>query len=64
MKQDSDQVESENADNKTGKLNPVSGEMIAKLSEVLKGDWEKLATKLGYAQDEVWIMNKFIINIY
>ncbi|KAK0089024.1 hypothetical protein PV325_009645 [Microctonus aethiopoides] len=53
LKQDSDQVESENVDNKTGKLNPVSGEMIAKLSEVLKGDWEKLATKLGYAQDEI-----------
>ncbi|KAK0161819.1 hypothetical protein PV327_008231 [Microctonus hyperodae] len=53
LKQDSDQVESENIDNKTSKLNPVSREMIAKLSEVLKGDWEKLATKLGYRQDEI-----------
>lgn len=53
LKQESEQVECENSEIKTRKLNFVSVEMIVKLSEVLKNDWEKLATKLGYAADEV-----------
>lgn len=30
--------------------------MIAKLSEALKGDWKKLATKLGYKDNEVGLL--------
>ncbi|XP_063981121.1 THO complex subunit 1 [Diachasmimorpha longicaudata] len=53
LKQESETVEAENSDNKARKLNPVSMEMIEKLSEVLKEDWEKLATKLGYNSREI-----------
>ncbi|XP_057318707.1 THO complex subunit 1 [Microplitis mediator] len=53
LKQESEQVECENSEVKTRKLNFVNVEMIVKLSEVLKNDWEKLATKLGYAADEI-----------
>ncbi|XP_034934263.1 THO complex subunit 1 [Chelonus insularis] len=53
LKQDSEVVESENSDHKAGKTNPITEGMIIKLSEVLKNDWEKLAIKLGYKQDEI-----------
>lgn len=52
LKQDSEQVD-ESADVKTRKLNKVTPEMVAKLSESLKNDWKKLATKFGYTNDEV-----------
>ncbi|XP_003701778.1 THO complex 1-like protein Hpr1 [Megachile rotundata] len=53
LKQESEQVESENADAKARKLTKVTPEMVAKLSEILKGDWKKLATKLGYTAEEI-----------
>jgi len=53
LKQESEQVDSESADGKARKLNKVTPEMVAKLSESLKNDWKKLATKLGYTNDEV-----------
>ncbi|XP_011315035.1 THO complex subunit 1 [Fopius arisanus] len=53
LKQESETVDTENTDNKVRKLNPVSVEMIEKLSEVLKEDWEKLAAKLGYNSGEI-----------
>lgn len=54
LKQESEQVDSESADGKVRKLNKVTPEMVAKLSESLKNDWKKLATKLGYTNDEVY----------
>lgn len=57
LKQESETVEADNGDNKARKFNPVSMEMIEKLSEVLKEDWEKLATKLGYDSGEVHIFH-------
>ncbi|XP_076243312.1 THO complex 1-like protein Hpr1 isoform X2 [Calliopsis andreniformis] len=53
LKQESEQVESENTDTKARKLTKVTPEMVAKLSEILKSDWKKLATKLGYTSDEI-----------
>lgn len=53
LKQESEQVEAESADTKARKLNKVTPEMVAKLSESLKNDWKKLATKFGYTNDEV-----------
>jgi len=52
LKQESEQVD-ESADMKARKLNKVTPEMVAKLSESLKNDWKKLATKFGYTNDEV-----------
>lgn len=54
LKQESEPVDCENSNAKTGKLNFVTVEMIEQLSEVLKNNWEKLASKLGYAADEVY----------
>lgn len=53
--QESEQTDNENVETKgrESKLNKVTSEMVAKLSEVLKGDWKKLAAKLGYTNDEV-----------
>ncbi|KAK2578475.1 hypothetical protein KPH14_011643 [Odynerus spinipes] len=55
LKQESEQADNENVETKVreSKLNKVTPEMVAKLSEVLKGDWKKLATKLGYTNDEI-----------
>ncbi|XP_074098422.1 THO complex 1-like protein Hpr1 isoform X1 [Cotesia typhae] len=53
LKQESEPVDCENSNAKTGKLNFVTVEMIEQLSEVLKNNWEKLASKLGYAADEI-----------
>ncbi|XP_017881073.1 THO complex subunit 1 isoform X2 [Ceratina calcarata] len=54
LKQESEQVESENTENtKERKLTKITPEMVAKLAEVLKNDWKKLATKLGYTSDEI-----------
>ncbi|XP_076762177.1 THO complex 1-like protein Hpr1 isoform X2 [Xylocopa sonorina] len=53
LKQESEQVEAENTDAKGRKLTKVTPEMVAKLSEILKNDWKKLATKLGYTSDEI-----------
>lgn len=62
MKQDSEQ-DSESADNKGRKLNKVTPDMVGKLSESLKNDWKKLATKFGYTNDEVYKYVKFFIII-
>ena len=53
LKQEADQVDVENVEVKVGKLNHVNPEMVSKLSEALKDDWEKLAQKLGYTSSEV-----------
>lgn len=55
LKQESEQTDNENVETKgrESKLNKVTPEMVAKLSEMLKGDWKKLAAKLGYTNDEV-----------
>ncbi|CAK9799633.1 THO complex subunit 1 [Anthophora quadrimaculata] len=53
LKPESEQVESANADTKGRKLTKVTSEMVAKLSEILKNDWKKLATKLGYTSEEI-----------
>ncbi|XP_071641863.1 THO complex subunit 1-like isoform X1 [Temnothorax longispinosus] len=53
LKQESEQVDAETADVKARKLNKVTPEMVAKLSESLKNDWKKLATKFGYTNDEI-----------
>ncbi|CAD1478339.1 unnamed protein product, partial [Heterotrigona itama] len=53
LKQESEQVEVENTDTKRRKLTNVTPEMVAKLSEILKNDWKKLATKLGYTNEEI-----------
>lgn len=55
LKQESEQTDNENVDAKgiENKLNKVIPEMVAKLSELLKGDWKKLAIKLGYTNDEI-----------
>lgn len=55
LKQESEQTDNENIETKgrESKLNKVTPEMVAKLSEMLKGDWKKLAAKLGYTNDEV-----------
>ena len=55
LKQESEQVEVENTDTKGRKLTKVTPEMVAKLSEILKNDWKKLATKFGYTSEEVEI---------
>lgn len=60
LKQDSEQ-DSESADIKARKLNKVTPEMVGKLSESLKNDWKKLATKFGYTNDEVRRYSIFII---
>jgi len=59
LKQESEQVDAENADMKARKLNKVTPEMVAKLSESLKNDWKKLATKFGYTNDEVSKISRF-----
>ena len=43
---------SENAD-EAEKSNRICQDLVEKLSEILKNDWEKLASKLGYTNDEV-----------
>ena len=53
LKQESEQVEAESTDTKARKLTKVTSEMVGKLSEILKSDWKKLATKLGYTSDEI-----------
>ncbi|XP_044003387.1 THO complex subunit 1 isoform X2 [Aphidius gifuensis] len=53
LKQDAEQVDVDTIDSKIRKINPVSTDIIDKLSEVLKDDWQKLASKLGYARDEI-----------
>ncbi|KAK9297126.1 hypothetical protein QLX08_009061 [Tetragonisca angustula] len=53
LKQESEQVEVENTDTKGRKLTKVTPEMVAKLSEILKNDWKKLATKFGYTSEEI-----------
>ena len=55
LKQESEQVEVDNTDTKGRKLTKVTPEMVAKLSEILKNDWKKLATKFGYTSEEVEI---------
>lgn len=55
LKQEAEQVDSESVDAKSRKLNKVTPEMVAKLSESLKNDWKKLATKFGYTNDEVHV---------
>jgi len=50
---EAEQVETENVDVKVRKLNHVNPEMVARLSEALKQDWPKLATKLGYTAEEI-----------
>ena len=38
------------------KINESETEMVAKLSEILKNDWKKLATKFGYtSEEEEWL---------
>ncbi|XP_043508753.1 THO complex subunit 1 isoform X3 [Frieseomelitta varia] len=53
LKQESEQVEVDNTDTKGRKLTKVTPEMVAKLSEILKNDWKKLATKFGYTSEEI-----------
>ncbi|XP_031828862.1 THO complex 1-like protein Hpr1 isoform X2 [Nomia melanderi] len=53
LQKESEQVESENTDTKGRKLTKITPEMVAKLSDVLKNDWKKLATKLGYTNEEI-----------
>ncbi|XP_053981601.1 THO complex subunit 1 isoform X2 [Hylaeus volcanicus] len=53
LKQESEQVEPENTDTKGRKLTKVTPEMVAKLSDILKNDWKKLATKFGYTNEEI-----------
>lgn len=54
LKQESEQVDSESTTETKGrKLMKVTAEMVAKLSEILKSDWKKLAPKLGYTNDEI-----------
>lgn len=55
LKQEAEQVDAENTESKVGKLNHVNPDMVARLSEALKEDWQKLASKLGYTNDEVII---------
>ncbi|XP_078046919.1 THO complex 1-like protein Hpr1 isoform X2 [Augochlora pura] len=52
LQKESEQVEPENSDTKGRKLTKITPEMVAKLSDVLKNDWKKLATKLGYTNEE------------
>ncbi|XP_058804259.1 THO complex subunit 1 isoform X3 [Phymastichus coffea] len=47
LKQDADTTEA-----KSKIANRISHELVDKLAEVLKNDWQKLATKLGYRNDE------------
>lgn len=53
LKQDNEQVDPETTDIKARKLNKVTPEMVVKLSESLKNDWKKLATKFGYTNEEI-----------
>ncbi|KAG7210587.1 hypothetical protein KM043_012105 [Ampulex compressa] len=53
LKQESEQVDTESSDTKARKLMKVTPEMVAKLSEILKSDWKKLAPKLGYTNQEI-----------
>lgn len=57
MDQDSNEgavkQEPETGDSKP-KVARVSRELVEKLAEVLKNDWEKLAARLGYTSDEVF----------
>lgn len=62
LQKESEQVESENTDTKGRKLTKITPEMVAKLSDVLKNDWKKLATKLGYTNEEVNICNNVLQN--
>ncbi|XP_076291727.1 THO complex 1-like protein Hpr1 isoform X2 [Lasioglossum baleicum] len=53
LQKESEQVEPENPDTKGRNLIKITPEMVAKLSDVLKNDWKKLATKLGYTNEEI-----------
>ena len=45
-------MDAESAD-KLPKMKKISLEILSKLSEVLKGDWKKLAAKFGFNDTEV-----------
>ncbi|XP_011494195.1 PREDICTED: THO complex subunit 1 [Ceratosolen solmsi marchali] len=49
LKQDSETIESKPK---------ISRELVEKLAEVLKKNWEKLAVKLGYTDDEIFFFAK------
>ncbi|XP_058804258.1 THO complex subunit 1 isoform X2 [Phymastichus coffea] len=53
LKQDADTTEA-----KSKIANRISHELVDKLAEVLKNDWQKLATKLGYRNDEINFFGK------
>lgn len=58
LKQESEQVETETVSTKFRKFNKVTADIVAKLSEILKGDWEALAAKFRYQPHEVNIKEK------
>ena len=46
-------MKSENTEVKEAKVPGISRDVVEKLAEVIKDNWEKLAVKLGYITDEV-----------
>lgn len=46
------------------KVARISREVVEKLAEVLKNDWQKLATRLGYTEDEVFFIFFILFHFY
>ncbi|XP_012262168.2 THO complex subunit 1 [Athalia rosae] len=53
LKQETEQVEADSTPTKFRKFNKVTADIVAKLSEILKGDWKDLAAKFGYHAHEI-----------
>ena len=53
LSEESIKQDNENADAKQKSIDRISRDVVEKLAEALKEDWEKLAAKLGYTNDEV-----------
>ncbi|OXU30033.1 hypothetical protein TSAR_017029 [Trichomalopsis sarcophagae] len=53
LKQETEAIES-----KPKVINRISRELVEKLAEVMKDDWETLAAKLGYTNDEIVFFGK------
>lgn len=54
LNEETEKSEVETTESKSKTINRVNRELVEKLAEVLKNDWEKLAAKLGYTDEEVF----------
>ncbi|XP_015518001.1 THO complex subunit 1 isoform X1 [Neodiprion pinetum] len=58
LKQETEQVEVDASTTKFSKFNKVTADIVAKLSDILKGNWKDLAAKFGYHANEIAFFQK------